>query len=64
MNDRRLEEALRHFHPPQGVELWHGGATVLVALRCVSVEVAAWRPLHDTYHTGQIQMLKRLARNR
>ena len=49
VRDRRLEEALRHFHPPPGVKLWHGGATVLGALRGVSPEVAAWKPYPDRH---------------
>ena len=49
VSDRRLEEALRHFHPPPGVKLWHGGATVLGALRGVSPEVAAWKPYPDRH---------------
>jgi uncharacterized damage-inducible protein DinB len=49
MTDRRLEEALRHFHPPTGTKLWHGGPTVLGALRGVSPEVAAWRPYPDRH---------------
>jgi uncharacterized damage-inducible protein DinB len=47
MTDRRLEEALRHFDPPAGTRLWHGGASVLGALRGVSPEVAAWTPYPD-----------------
>lgn len=40
----RLAEITRHLDPPAGVELWHGGATVLGCLRGVSAEAAAWRP--------------------
>ena len=49
MNDRRLEEALRHLHPPPGVRLWHGGATVLGSVRGVSPEVASWKPYPDRH---------------
>ena len=49
MKDRRLEEALRHFHPPPGSKPWHGGASVLGAVRDVSPEVAAWRPYPDRH---------------
>ena len=49
MTDRRLEEALRHLHPPPGTKLWHGGASVLGALRGLSPEVAAWRPYPDRH---------------
>ncbi len=49
MNDRRLDEALRHLDPAPGARLWHGGATVLGALRGVSPEVAAWRPYPDRH---------------
>lgn len=49
MSDRRLEEAIRHFHPPQGVKLWHGGVSVLGALRGLSPEVAAWKPYPDRH---------------
>lgn len=49
MPDRRLEEALRHLHPPSRVQPWHGGPTVLGALRGVSAEVAAWRPYPDRH---------------
>ncbi len=49
MTDRRLEEALRHLDPPPGTKLWHGGASVLGALRGLSPEVAAWRPYPDRH---------------
>ena len=49
MSDRRIEEALRHFHPPQGFKPWHGGPTVLGALRGVSPEVASWKPYPDRH---------------
>jgi uncharacterized damage-inducible protein DinB len=49
MTDRRLEEALRHLHPTPGVKLWHGGATVLGAVRGVSDEMAAWKPAPDRH---------------
>lgn len=47
MKDRRLDEALRHLHPPTGTKLWHGGATILGALRGVTPEVASWKPYPD-----------------
>lgn len=49
MTDRRLEEALRHLSPPPGTKLWHGGASVLGALRGLSPEVAAWKPYPDRH---------------
>ena len=49
MTDRRLEEALRHLHPSAGTKLWHGGASVLGALRGLSAEVASWRPYPDRH---------------
>ena len=49
MTDRRLEEAIRHLHPPAGTKLWHGGASVLGALRGISPRVAAWRPYPDRH---------------
>lgn len=50
MTDRRIEEALRHLDPPPGTKLWHGGASVLGALRGLSPEVAAWRPYPDRHN--------------
>lgn len=50
MSDRRIQEALRHLHPPTGAKPWHGGPTVLGALRGVSARVAAWKP-HADRHT-------------
>jgi uncharacterized damage-inducible protein DinB len=47
-SDRRLEEVVRHLDPA-GTELWHGGPTVIAALRRVSPEVAAWRPYPDRH---------------
>ena len=49
MTDRRLEEALRHLDPSPGTKLWHGGASVLGALRGLSPKVAAWRPYPDRH---------------
>ena len=50
MTDRRIEEALRHLDPPPGTKLWHGGASVLGALRGLSPEVAAWRSYPDRHN--------------
>ena len=50
MTDRRIEEALRHLNPPAGTKLWHGGASVLGALRGLSPEVAAWRPYPNRHN--------------
>ena len=47
MTDRRLEEAIRHLDPPSGTRLWHGGASVLGALRGVTHRVASWKPYAD-----------------
>jgi len=47
--DKRLDEALRHLHPPAHAKLWHGVATVLGALRGVSPEVAVWKPYADRH---------------
>ena len=49
MSDRRIEEALRHLHPPPGAKPWHGGPTVLGALRGVTAEVASWKPSPDRH---------------
>lgn len=55
-SDRRLEEALRHFHPPAGFRPWHGGATVLGSLRGVSPEVAAWKPYPDRHSIWELAL--------
>ena len=49
MEDRRLEEAIRHLRPASGDRLWHGGASVLGALRGLSPEAAAWRPAPERH---------------
>ena len=49
MTDGRLDEAIRHLHPPAGTKPWHGGASVLGALRGLSPEVASWRPYPDRH---------------
>ena len=49
MADQRLAEVLRHLHPPPGAKPWHGGPTVLGALRGVSAAVASWRPYPDRH---------------
>lgn len=49
MADPRLGEALRHLDPPTGFKPWHGGASVLGALRGVAPEVAAWKPYPDRH---------------
>ncbi len=56
MSDRRLEEAIRHFHPPTGWKPWHGGASVLGALRGVSPEVAAWKPYPDRHSIWELAL--------
>lgn len=47
--DRRLDEAIRHLAPPRGRTLWHGGPTVIDAIRGIPPEVAAWRPHPDRH---------------
>lgn len=49
MCDRRLDEAIRLLDPPAGTRPWHGGASVLGALRGVSPDVAFWRPFPDRH---------------
>ncbi len=49
MSDRRIEEALRHFHPPPVARPWHGGPTVLNTLRGLSADVASWKPYPDRH---------------
>jgi uncharacterized damage-inducible protein DinB len=56
MEDRRLEEALRHFHPPAGTKLWHGGASVLGALRGLSPEEALWKPFPDRHSIWELAL--------
>jgi len=56
MKDRRLEEALRHLHPPAGAKPWHGGATVQGALRGVSAEVASWKPYPDRHSIWELAL--------
>ena len=59
-----------------GAKSWHGGPTVLVAFDpsrldelsggkgdTTCADLITGVLLHDTYHAGQIQMLKRLARS-
>ena len=47
--DRRIEEVIRHLDPAGRAKLWHGGPTVVAALRPVSPEIAAWRPYPDRH---------------
>lgn len=54
--DRRLEEAIRHFHPPAGFKPWHGGASVLGALRGISAEVASWKPYPDRHSIRELAL--------
>ena len=49
MADQRIEDVLRHLHPPPGAKPWHGGPTVLGALRGVSSVVASWRPYPERH---------------
>ena len=44
MTDQRLALTVKHFAPPVGAKLWHGGASPLGSLRGVSAEVALWKP--------------------
>jgi len=48
-SDRRIEEVVRHLDPSGRAKLWHGGPTVVAALRGISPEVAAWRPHPDRH---------------
>ena len=56
MKDRRIEEALRHFHPPPGFKPWHGGASVLGALRGLPVEMASWKPYPDRHSIWELAL--------
>lgn len=44
MNDVRLVDVADIYDPPPGVKLWHGGATLVGALRGVTYDAAAWVP--------------------
>lgn len=56
MTDPRLAEALRHLQPPAGFKPWHGGASVLGALRGVSADVAAWKPYPDRHSIWELAL--------
>jgi uncharacterized damage-inducible protein DinB len=56
MSDQRLAEALRHLHPPPGVRPWHGGATVLGALRGLDPKVAEWKPYPDRHSIWELAL--------
>lgn len=56
MKDRRLEEALRHLDPAPGKKLWHGGASVVGALRGVSPRVAEWKPYADRHSIWELAL--------
>jgi uncharacterized damage-inducible protein DinB len=56
VTDRRLEEAIRHFHPPTGFKPWHGGASVLGSLRGVPPAVAAWKPYPDRHSIWELAL--------
>lgn len=56
MADRRLEEILRHLHPPKGARPWHGGPTVLGSLRGVTAETAAWKPYPDRHSIWELAL--------
>lgn len=56
VTDRRLEEAIRHFHPPPEFSPWHGGASVLGALRGVRADVAAWKPYPDRHSIWELAL--------
>lgn len=56
MKNDRLNEILRHLHPPTGVKLWHGGATVIGCLRGVSADMAAWKPGRDRHSIWELTL--------
>lgn len=56
MEDRRIEEALRHLDPPSGWKPWHGGASAVGAVRGVPAEVAAWKPYPDRHSIWELTL--------
>lgn len=56
MKDRRLDEVLRHLHPPRGARPWHGGPTVVGTLRGVSAETACWKPHPDRHSIWELAL--------
>ena len=56
MADKRISETLRHLRPPTGAKPWHGGPTVLGALRGVSAEVALWKPFPDRHSIWELAL--------
>jgi len=56
LNDRRLEAALGLYDPPPGTKSWHGGASVLGALRGVRPEEAAWKPAPDRHGIWELAL--------
>ena len=55
-NDRRLAEAIRHLDPPPGKKPWHGGASVIGALRGVSPRTAEWKPYADRHSVWELAL--------
>lgn len=56
MTDARIPEVLRHIHPPSGFSPWHGGPSMLGALRGVSAEVAGWKPYPDRHSIWELAL--------
>ena len=56
MSRSRLNAVLELLHPAAGKRLWHGGATVLGALRGVSWQEAVWKPAPDRHSIWELAL--------
>jgi len=56
LKNNRISEAVRHLHPANGFQPWHGGPTVSGSLRGVSVDVALWKPDPDRHNIWELAL--------
>jgi len=54
MKDPRIDLIVSHYDPQPRSPLWHGGATVLGAIRGVSHTAAAWRPAANRHSIWEL----------
>ena len=59
MSDKRIEEVVRHLHPEDSFQRWHGGSAVSAAFSSLNVDVALWKSNHDNRDTAARHVSRR-----
>lgn len=56
MSDKSIGSILEIIHPPTGFQPWHGGPTLMGALRGVDHVISSWKPFPDRHSIWELAL--------